>query len=222
MSGKQMIAKVLMDVRLETAWIAIGMMVIPKGYICVSTFTDDSKALIKIGDGVSTWTALKYLNEADPIDLSNYYTKTETDSAITTAINQAVSGVFTIKGRVNTVNDLPTTGNKKGDVYLVGTITETNMLEYYWNDTYWDFMGSTSTVDLSGYYKNTEVDALLATKVTTVEGKGLSSEDFTLELKTKLEGLSNYDDTALANRVTAIEDDYIKSSDTLVLVNTLD
>ncbi len=42
-----------------------------------------------------------------------------------------------------------------------------------------------------------QLDALLATKVDKAEGKGLSSNDFTTEEKNKLEGLSNYDDTAL-------------------------
>ena len=37
----------------------------------------------------------------------------------------------------------------------------------------------------------------IANKVDKVEGKGLSTEDFTTELKAKLEGLSNYDDTEI-------------------------
>lgn len=84
-------------------------------------------------------------------------------------------------------------------------------------------MGQTTEVDLSNYYtkdavyNKTEVDNLLAAKVDKVEGKGLSTEDFTTELKNKLEGLENYDDTALTGRVAAIEADYIKSTDTLVL-----
>jgi len=45
----------------------------------------------------------------------------------------------------------------------------------------------------------------LATKVDAVSGKGLSTEDYTTAEKTKLSGLENYDDTALAGRVTATE-----------------
>ena len=84
-------------------------------------------------------------------------------------------------------------------------------------------MGQTTEVDLSNYYtkdavyNKTEVDNLLAAKVDKVEGKGLSTEDFTTELKNRLNSLENYDDTALAQRVTDIEADYIKSTDTLVL-----
>ena len=55
---------------------------------------------------------------------------------------------------------------------------------------------------LSGYgitdaYTKTEVNTKLSTKVDSVAGKGLSSEDYTSEEKTKLAGLSNYDDTAI-------------------------
>ena len=42
-------------------------------------------------------------------------------------------------------------------------------------------------------------------KVDKVSGKGLSTEDFTSALKAKLEGLSNYDDTTLANAVSGLE-----------------
>lgn len=42
-------------------------------------------------------------------------------------------------------------------------------------------------------------------KVDKVSGKQLSTEDFTSVLKAKLEGLSNYDDTTLANAISGLE-----------------
>lgn len=51
----------------------------------------------------------------------------------------------------------------------------------------------------------TRITSLLGGKVDKVEGKELSSNDYTTAEKTKLEGLSNYDDTALAGRVTTLE-----------------
>lgn len=59
--------------------------------------------------------------------------------------------------------------------------------------------------DLSSYYTKTQTDTLLADKVDKVVGKGLSTNDYTDEEKAKLADLENYDDTALANRVTANE-----------------
>lgn len=49
-------------------------------------------------------------------------------------------------------------------------------------------------------------------KVDKVEGKQLTSEDFTTALKQKLEGLSNYDDTAINEAVNTLRKDF----DTLV------
>jgi hypothetical protein len=69
--------------------------------------------------------------------------------------------------------------------------------------------GSGGTVDLSNYYTKPEVDAKIDTKVDKVEGKQLSTEDYTTEEKTKLAGLENYDDTIvkadIASNTAAIE-----------------
>ena len=45
----------------------------------------------------------------------------------------------------------------------------------------------------------------LAKKVNKVDGKGLSTEDFTTTFKVKLEGLENYDDTAVRSMIKATE-----------------
>lgn len=49
------------------------------------------------------------------------------------------------------------------------------------------------------------VSNLESNKVDKVEGKGLSTEDFTTELKTKLEGLNNYDDTEIKGDISNIQ-----------------
>lgn len=69
----------------------------------------------------------------------------------------------------------------------------------------WRPIGEGGGGDLSSYYTKTQTDTLLADKVDKVVGKGLSTNDFTDEEKAKLADLENYDDTALANRVTANE-----------------
>ena len=86
--------------------------------------------------------------------------------------------------------------------------------------------GGSSGGDLSNYYNKTEVDSKLVTKadkneipdvstlasktelnskVDKVTGKGLSSNDYTTDEKTKLAGLVNYDDTAIKQQITDIE-----------------
>lgn len=52
-----------------------------------------------------------------------------------------------------------------------------------WTDT-------NTTYDLSPYAKTVDVNAALAKKVDVVSGKGLSTEDFTAALKTKLNGIA--------------------------------
>lgn len=58
----------------------------------------------------------------------------------------------------------------------------------------------------------TTITTALAGKVDKESGKGLSTEDYTSAEKNKLAGLSNYDDTSLSGRVSALENaGYINS-----------
>ena len=73
----------------------------------------------------------------------------------------------------------------------------------------------TSHQDISGkldvsvaattYATKNEVTTSLAEKVDKVNGKQLSTEDFTSAYKTKLEGLNNYDDTAVNNAISSLQ-----------------
>jgi len=74
-------------------------------------------------------------------------------------------------------------------------------------------------------YKGSEVEELLdsiGNKVDKVDGKQLSTEDFTTLLKQKLEGLSNYDDTAIQESVSKlrIDIDTLVSGDTTTAIKT--
>lgn len=51
----------------------------------------------------------------------------------------------------------------------------------------------------------TNISNLRNSKVDKIEGKGLSTEDFTTQLKTKLEGLENYNDTEIQEKIQTIE-----------------
>ena len=110
--------------------------------------------------------------------------------------------------------------------------TSDDYAEYVWTEgNKWEFIGRVaSEVDLSDYAKTTYVDGLveeinnrisaLETSSHTHTNKEILDQitaPFTTEDKTKLDSLENYDDTALAGRVTAIEADYIKSTDDLTL-----
>lgn len=73
--------------------------------------------------------------------------------------------------------------------------------------------GGGGIVDLSNYYNKQEINDKLKNKVSTESGKGLSSNDYTTEEKTKLAGLSNYDDTDIKKSIAgkaSKEDVYTK------------
>ena len=100
------------------------------------------------------------------------------------------------------VTALPTTNIKK-HIYLIkdaSGVTQNQYEEYiYTGDTSatydaskWEKLGDfRATVDLADYAKTADVNTALSRKVDVVSGKGLSTEDFTSALKTKLNGIAN-------------------------------
>lgn len=62
----------------------------------------------------------------------------------------------------------------------------------------------------------------LNNKVDAINGKQLSTEDFTTVLKNKLEGLNNYDDTELSEAIETLREDFdnIVSGDTTTAIKT--
>jgi len=153
-------------------------------------------------------------------NLLNYYTKTETyTKSEVDALVSAVSGATFVS-----VQTLPTTDIQTNVIYLVPKQTPetSNIKDEYINldgtTAGWELIGDTG-IDLSNYVTTTalntaladytttaDLTTLLSGKVDKVNGKQLSTEDYTSAEKTKLAGLSNYDDTALSGRVSDIED----------------
>lgn len=235
---KTLNVRVLHVVKTTSQW-ATETSVIPKGLLCIE-FTGSGQTMAKVGDGVKTYLQLPYLSDGS-INIADYYTKTETDSKVDSALNDfkaSLGQIIRIKGVKTSESDLPSTGNEVGDLWFVGTANETtdSYSEYVWTTANkWEFLGKISTeVDLSGYatityvdgkFKtiNDRLDALEADKHTHANKSVLdgTTASYTTEEKEKLAELENYDDTALSARVKTIEDDYIKSTDTLILNCTL-
>lgn len=116
-------------------------------------------------------------------------TQTITDKAVNIDLSAFakkadIASAYNYKGSKATYAELPTTGNTVGDVWNV----EADGMNYAWTGTEWDALGG--SIDLSGYMTTEQVNAALANKVDKVDGKGLSTNDFTTEEKTKLAGLS--------------------------------
>ena len=142
------------------------------------------------------------LDGADP----SYNTFKELSDAIL-AQNTAIGGINTEIGNVK--NTLNTKANRSElfskDYNDLTNTPEIPSIEGLATQT-WVQQQITAIpeVDLSGYALKSEIPDVTRF-VPKEEGKGLSSNDFTLELKNKLVNLNNYDDTKLSNRITAVE-----------------
>lgn len=148
-------------------------------------------------------------------DLKNYYTKLQTYSR--EEIDNMVSAIP--KFRIQVVAQLPTTNISVSTIYLVpGAYSEAGNLytEYIYTGVRWEVLGKQNfdlsqyvTIQqlnnmLASYYTSSAIDALLQGYVVKVTGMGLSQNDFTNILKTKLESLENYDDTQVRAQITSL------------------
>lgn len=96
------------------------------------------------------------------------------------------------EGLLNRIYLVPNDATRPNDIYD----------EYIWlgPTDKWEFLGNKQvTIDLSAYYTKTDTDDKFVAKEAN---KGLSTNDFTDTLKTKLDGLSNYNDTAVKTSIS--------------------
>ena len=106
-------------------------------------------------------------------NLTNYYLKTETytQSEVDTLISHLASLTVEI------VESLPTSDISTSTIYLINIPDTTNYAQWMYINNAWANIGSTS-IDLTNYYTKTQVNTLLNDKVDKVNGKGLSTNDF--------------------------------------------
>lgn len=132
--------------------------------------------------------------------VGNVYTKAEVDSK--------VAGVYHYKGSVATYAELPSADVAAGDVYNVAAADAEHDIKagdnVAWTGTAWDVLAG--TVDLSGYATSAALDG----KVDKVEGKQLSTEDYTTEEKTKLSGIA---EGAQVNAIDAVSSEFVINPD---------
>ncbi len=79
-----------------------------------------------------------------------------------------------------------------------------------------------STLETDNSTNKKNISNLEENKVDKVEGKGLSTEDFTTVLKSKLEGLENYDDTEIKEDISNLESEQTEQDKQIdMLINAL-
>ena len=136
-------------------------------------------------------------------NLLNYYVKNEVYSK--DEINNLISSIPSLS--ISVVQSLPATG-KEGIIYLTPKVgTENDVYnEYIWVNAQWELIGNTE-ISLSDYYNKTEINGLLDNKVDKVDGKGLSSNDFTSNYITQISSNSSarhvHDNKNILDNITA-------------------
>lgn len=110
---------------------------------------------------------------------SKFQTESQVSSAITEAVQTAVTGVYTVKGSVANQGALPGDSNKTGDVYNV----EDTGMNYVWNGTQWDALGSVTTLSTLGVTAS-------ATELNYVKGVTSAIQDQINAVNGKIDGLT--------------------------------
>lgn len=131
---------------------------------------------------------LKFDNKSDLYPLNEISYTIENDSETVSFYNRFYNKIITEQISNIQVNDVPVTRNNIQDLLSV---------------LFAGYEGGGGSADLSNYYTKPETNTLLDTKVDKVEGKQLSTEDFTTDFKTKLENLENYDDSDINSSLSA-------------------
>lgn len=148
----------------------------------------------------------------------------QTLSGIINGINQSISNVES-----NIPTKISELDNDKGFITL-NEVPKQDLSEYakksdiptdYLKEIPEEYITETELSN-KGYIAANEVNVQLDKKVDKVDGKQLSTEDFTTLLKNKLDGLSNYDDTEISQAVSKLRTDLdaLVSGDTTTAIKT--
>ena len=187
------------------------------GVALVGNKTSEDLGLQPAGDYITNNEADEKFIDEDELEAKNYVNQTELQDAIAHIehFHREIVEALPVTGMDNVLY-MVRKGGTGGDIYN----------EYIWvglsnSENGYEFLGTTAT-DLTDYYKKSQVDAALATKVDKEGGKGLSEENYTLAEKTKLAGLKNYDDTEIQAEVSGLDTDInnLKKSN-VTIFNTL-
>lgn len=150
-----------------------------------------------------------------------------------------VSNPISIRGRVSSVSELPVDATP-GWMYFVGSSGAEEYSEYiYLDGGRWEYLG-TSMIDIDTALSPSstnpvqnqavtaainQINQTLGDKVDKVQGKGLSTEDYTTAEKTKLSGIESGAEVNVQpdwNQNDNTSDDFIKNKPTIPAAVTVD
>lgn len=165
----------------------------------------------RVWETVATGAVVEIINslESDRTDAALSAAQGKALKTLIDELKASVTAALDYKGTKDTYAELPTEGNKKGDVWNVvaaygNTPAGTN---YAWDGTNWDPLGG--TIDLSGYYTKDQVDTAINEVKTALE-----TADSTLE--SSISTISNQ----LVNKVDKVDGYSLISDASLNQINT--
>ncbi len=154
----------------------VGAVVLTKSDVGLGNVDNTSDANKPISTAVQS--ALD--DKTDTTDFTDLSSQVATNTA-------AIAGFGGFKCVV--VDTLPDVG-EESTIYLIARRTTSSgddvYNEYIYVNGGWELIGNTA-IDLSDYYTSDQTDVLLANKVNVVEGKGLSTNDFTTDYKSQID-----------------------------------
>lgn len=132
----------------------------------------------RVWESLATGTVVEIINslESDRTDAALSAAQGKALKTLVDELKASVAAALDYKGTKDTYEELPTEGNKKGDVWNVVAAHDTTPAgtNYAWDGTQWDPLGG--TIDLSGYYTKTQVDDAISAAKTELEAADTALE----------------------------------------------
>lgn len=156
----------------------------------------DADGSNRVWEPLATGTVVEIINslESDRTDAALSAAQGKALKTLVDELKASVAAALDYKGTKDTYEELPTKGNKKGDVWNVVAAHGTTPAgtNYAWDGAAWDPLGG--TIDLSGYYTKSQVDGTISAAKTELEAAD-----------TALEGQITTVTNQLANKVDKVE-----------------
>lgn len=131
----------------------------------------DADGSNRVWETVATGKVVEIINslESDKTDAALSAAQGKALKTLIDELKASVAAALDYKGTKDTYEELPTEGNKKGDVWNVVAAHGTTPAgtNYAWDGAAWDPLGG--TIDLSGYYTKSQVDGAISAAKTELE-----------------------------------------------------
>lgn len=138
----------------------------------------DADGSNRVWEPLATGTVVEIINslESDRTDAALSAAQGKALKTLVDELKASVAAALDYKGTKDTYEELPTEGNKKGDVWNVVAAHGTTPAgtNYAWDGAVWDPLGG--TIDLSGYYTKSQVDGAISAAKTELEAADTALE----------------------------------------------